>query len=238
MSPSERLCLVEDDPTIRELVAEKLRSQGYQVETFETAEPLLKSGEPSAPADLYILDVLLDGSPKGLELCRKLRELSATLPILILSALSEPADRIEGLKSGADDYLAKPFEMEELLLRVDGMLKRRSWYGSFPKDQSVFTWESNSINFENLEGRRGFDSFVMSQKECMLMKLLIESEGQVVSRDEILNKVWGYDVYPSTRTVDNFILRLRKYFEFEPKNPKHIHSARGLGYKFTAKAKE
>jgi two-component system alkaline phosphatase synthesis response regulator PhoP len=235
---SDRLCLVEDDPTIRELVALKLQSRGYHVESHATAEPVLSTVISGPLADLYILDVLLDGSPSGLKLCRSLRDRSPTLPILILSALSEPADRIEGLKSGADDYLAKPFEMEELLLRVDGMLKRRGWYGSFPKNESVFTWEGNSINFESLEGRRGFDTFLMSQKECMLMKLLIEKENQVITRDEILNKVWGYDVYPSTRTVDNFILRLRKYFETEPKHPKYIHSVRGLGYKFTAKAKE
>lgn len=238
MSGADRLCLVEDDPTIRELVAEKLVSKGYTVDTFEHVEPVLKLIEARHVADLYILDVLLDGAPRGLELCLNLRKLSPVIPILILSALSEPADRIEGLKHGADDYLAKPFEMEELLLRVDGMLKRRSWYGTFPKNESVYTWETNRVDFTSLEGRRGFDSFLMSQKECMLMKLLVEREGQVVSRDEILNKVWGYDVFPSTRTVDNFILRLRKYFEAEPKNPKYIHSVRGLGYKFTSKAKE
>jgi two-component system, OmpR family, alkaline phosphatase synthesis response regulator PhoP len=238
MSEVDRLCLVEDDPTIRELVAKKLTTKGYSVETFDSAEPVLKKIESRQLADLYILDVLLDGAPRGLELCQKLRDLSPVIPILILSALSEPADRIEGLKHGADDYLAKPFEMEELLLRVDGMLKRRSWYGTFPKNESIYTWEANRVDFASLEGRRGFDSFLMSQKECMLMKLLIEKENQVVSRDEILNKVWGYDAFPSTRTVDNFILRLRKYFETEPKQPKYIHSVRGLGYKFTSKAKE
>ncbi len=232
----DRLCLVEDDPTIRELVAERLKSKGYHVEQYATTEDLLK--QTTDLFDLYILDVLINGVPAGLELCRHLRQLAPTLPILILSALSDPSDRIEGLRSGADDYLPKPFEMEELLLRIDGMLKRRSWYGSFPKQGAVFSWENNSIDFEKFEGRHGYDTFVMSQKECMLMKLLVEKESEVVSRDDILNRVWGYDVYPSTRTVDNFILRLRRYFENDPKRPKHIHSVRGLGYKFVSKVKE
>ncbi len=232
----DRLCLVEDDPTIREIVSERLKTKGYQVEVFAEASALLK--QTTNLYDLYVLDVLINGAPVGLELCRHLRSLAPTLPILILSALSDPSDRIEGLKSGADDYLPKPFEMEELLLRVDGMLKRRSWYGSFPQQGAVYSWENNSVNFENFEGRHGYDTFVMSQKECMLLKLLVEKESEVVSRDEILNRVWGYDVYPSTRTVDNFILRLRRYFENDPKRPKYIHSVRGLGYKFSSKAKE
>jgi two-component system, OmpR family, alkaline phosphatase synthesis response regulator PhoP len=234
---SGKLCLVEDDPTISQLVSEKLRSRGYEVELYDGAEPLLQKEDALGLRDLYILDILLKGDVSGLEVCRHLRKLSPTLPILILSALTEPSDRIEGLKCGADDYLPKPFEMEELLLRVDGMLKRRSWYGRLPEDQSIYVWDENSINFLELEGRRGYESFEMSQKECMLMKLLIERENAVVSRDEILDKVWGYNVFPSHRTVDNFIMRLRKYFEKEPRKPKFIHSVRGLGYKFTSKQK-
>jgi two-component system, OmpR family, alkaline phosphatase synthesis response regulator PhoP len=232
-----KLCLVEDDPTISQLVSEKLRSRGYEVELHDHAASLLNKRDAGGLGDLYILDILLKGEASGLDLCKHLRRLSPTLPILILSALTEPSDRIEGLRSGADDYLPKPFEMEELLLRVDGMLKRRSWYKRLPENQSIFVWEDRSINFIELEGRAGYDCFPMSQKECMLMKLLIEHENSVVSRDEILDKVWGYNVFPSQRTVDNFILRLRKVFEKEPRRPKYIHSVRGLGYKFTSKVK-
>lgn len=229
---TSRICLVEDDPTIRELVSKKLIQKGFEVESFEDAESVMARAEKLF--DLYVLDVMLSGESTGLDLCRALRNKQPTLPILILSALSEPSDRIEGLKSGADDYLTKPFEMEELFLRVEGMLKRRSWYSSLPSNSSVFTWDDCAIDFVRFEGRRRDDTFQLSQKECMLMKLLVEKENQVVTRDEILNQVWGYDVFPSTRTVDNFIVRLRKYFD-NPGNPKYFHSIRGLGYKFTKK---
>jgi two-component system, OmpR family, alkaline phosphatase synthesis response regulator PhoP len=228
---SGKVCLIEDDPTIRELVAESLKEKGYVVGTFDRAEPFMLP--ELADWDLYIVDIMLAGQASGLDLCRHLRQLSPTLPILILSALSEPSDRIEGLRQGADDYLAKPFEMEELLLRVDGMLKRRLWYAKLPREMSVFEWDGNQIDFVRFEGRRGKETVQLTQKECMLMKLLIEREGEVVSRDEILNRVWGYDAFPSNRTVDNFILRLRKCFEKVPKEPKYLHSVRGMGYKFT-----
>jgi two-component system, OmpR family, alkaline phosphatase synthesis response regulator PhoP len=227
-----RICLVEDDPTILELVSEKLIQKGYEVDAFESAESVLKVA--SRNWELYVLDIMLAGEKTGLELCLELKRAQPTLPVLILSALSEPGDRIEGLRLGADDYLTKPFEMEELLLRVEGMLKRRSWYSSLPSNHSVFQWDDCSVDFVKFEGRRGDETFYLSQKECMLMKLLVEKENQVVTRDEILNQVWGYDVFPSSRTVDNFILRLRKHFD-NPGNPRYFHSIRGAGYKFTKK---
>lgn len=229
---TERLCLVEDDPTIRELVALKLSKKGYLVDVFECAEEVLQKTQTW---DLYILDVLLNGEATGIELCRSLREKDTSVPILILSALSEPADRIEGLRGGADDYLAKPFEMEELLLRIQGMLRRRSWYARLPVQGASYQWSDCAIDFLRLEGRKGNRAFPMSGKECMLMKLLVEQEGEVISRDAILDKVWGYDVFPSSRTVDNFILRLRKYFEDDSSRPRYIHSVRGMGYRFTSK---
>jgi two-component system alkaline phosphatase synthesis response regulator PhoP len=229
---ANRICLVEDDPTIRELVSKKLIQKGFEVESFEDAESVIARVDNLF--DLYVLDIMLSGEFTGLDLCRKLRNKQPTLPILILSALSDPNNRVEGLKSGADDYLTKPFEMEELLLRVEGMLKRRSWYSSLPSNSSVFVWDDCSIDFVKFEGRRREKTFSLSQKECMLMKLLVEKENQVVTRDEILDQVWGYDVFPSTRTVDNFILRLRKYFD-DPGNPRYFHSIRGVGYKFTKK---
>lgn len=231
---SGAICLVEDDPTIAELVPQHLARRGYVVDVYDRAESVMAA---TKNWDLYIVDILLTGSRSGLDLCRVLRLRSPTVPILILSALSEPADRIEGLKGGADDYLTKPFEIEELMLRVDGMLKRRSWYEVHPEDRSTFEWDGSRVDFSSFEGESRGERFSMSQKECMLLKLLIEKEGGVVTRDEILDRVWGYSVYPSTRTVDNFILKLRKYFEPVPKNPRFIHSVRGVGYKFTSRGK-
>jgi len=234
----DKICLVEDDPTIREIVGEKLKRSGYDVASFDNAEEILKEGPRGLEWDLYIVDIMLRGERNGLDLCRFIRRTHPTVPVLILSAMSEPTDRIEGLKEGADDYLSKPFEMEELLLRVRGMLKRRSWYRELPKDQDEFRWGENRISFVKMEGKAGPHSFALSQKECMLMKLLIERQGDVVTRDEILDRVWGYDDFPSSRTVDNFILKLRKYFESEPSLPKHIHSVRGQGYRFTPELEE
>jgi two-component system, OmpR family, alkaline phosphatase synthesis response regulator PhoP len=224
---SERLCLVEDDPTISLFVAEKLRESGFGVSVFETAEAV-----PPEPFDLYILDWMLPGALSGLQLCEHIRKSSPLVPVLMLSALSEPSHRVEGLRSGADDYLSKPFEMEELLLRVNGMLRRRSWYRSLPTEGAIYVWADCAVDFQKMEGRRGNRTYSLTQKECMLLKLLIENEGEAVSRDTVLERVWGYHVYPSTRTVDNFIMRLRKYFEREPGNPQHLLSVRGLGYRF------
>ncbi len=228
-----RIAIVEDEPTIRELVGERLRTEGFEVDEFDGPHSLEQVRPQWAGFDLFIVDILFHGDRAGLKICAQLREVSPTLPVLILSALSEPLDRIEGLKAGADDYLVKPFEMEELLLRVRGMLKRRSWYAELPDQGSLVSWGKCSIDFVGFEGRRGSNRFALTLKEAMLMKLLIQREGQVVPRDEILDKVWGYDVFPSSRTVDNFIVRLRKYFEEVPSTPKHIHSVRGMGYKFT-----
>ncbi len=227
----DRICLVEDDPAIGEFVSNKLKHSGFEVAAFSTADEVRVKGDRNY--DLYILDWMLPGEMSGLQLCEWIRESSATVPVLILSALSDPGHRVEGLKVGADDYLSKPFEMEELLLRVNGMLRRRSWYGALPAEGSVYKWGGCSIDFERFTGTAEGRSFQLTQKECMLMKLLIENEGRVVSRDVVLDRVWGYHLFPSTRTVDNFVLRLRKYFEKEAGKPEHILSVRGLGYRFT-----
>lgn len=230
-----RLCLVEDDSGIRGLLTRRLEKEGYQVSGFASAEAVLATGEEW---ELYLLDVMLEGEQTGLDLCREIRRRDPYTPVLLLSALADPSDRVEGLKGGADDYLGKPFEMEELLLRLSAMLRRRSWYRAVPERGAVYTWDGREVDFAKMEARVGQKSFPLSQKECMLMKLLIEKEGQVVSRDEILDRVWGYDVYPSSRTVDNFLVRLRKYFEEDTGEPRYLQSVRGTGYRFTRSTKE
>lgn len=228
---NSRICLVEDDPTIRELVGEKLARNGYQVDSFSEAE---KAEKNIPDYDLFILDVMLGGEQSGLELCEEIRKFNPEVPILILSALSEPQDRIEGLRLGADDYLSKPFEMEELLLRVSGMLKRRQWYASRPRKGNVFKWDAGEVDFSSRIVRTSKEKVQLSQKESMILKLLIEKEGETVSRDEILEKVWGYHLFPTNRTVDNFMVRLRKIFESDPSEPEYFHSVRGEGYRFTS----
>jgi len=230
-----RICLLEDDPTIRELVAEKLVQNGYEVDSFSDAESL---SSENIVHDLYILDVMLEGEKSGLQICDEIRKRKPEVPILILSALSEPQDRIEGLKSGADDYLGKPFEMEELLLRVSGMIKRQQWYSLKPQKGDLFAWDEREINFQKLTARNHKAVFQLGQKECMIMKLLIDKEGETVSREEILEKVWGYHVFPSNRTVDNFMVRLRKYFETDPSQPRYLQSVRGTGYRFDSSSEE
>lgn len=228
---SATICLLEDDPTIRELVGEKLLQRGYQVESFSQAEEVVND---LSRFDLFILDVMLEGEQTGLELCAEIRKIKPEVPVLIVSALSEPQDRIEGLRLGADDYLGKPFEMEELLLRVGGMLKRRQWYSLKLPKGNIFKWEAGEVDFGSRMVRTNREKVQLSQKENMILKLLIEREGETVSRDEILEKVWGYHLFPSNRTVDNFMVRLRKIFETDPSEPQYFHSVRGEGYRFTS----
>ncbi len=225
-----RICLIEDDPTIREFVSGKLRSLDHEVEEFASAESV-----PERHWDLYVVDVMLSGEETGLDFCKRIRTQMPTVPVLILSALSEPPQRVEGLRAGADDYLGKPFEMDELVLRVEGMLKRSKWYDRMPSNHTLFEWEDRGVDFARFEAKVKDQTIPLSQKEAMLMKLLVEKEGEVVSRDEILDKVWGYNAFPSTRTVDNFIVKLRKVFEEDTIAPKYIHSIRGMGYKFTSR---
>lgn len=227
-----RICFVEDDPTIQELVSEKLKQNQYQVDCFSQGEELPTD---LSTYDLFILDVLLQGDLTGLQVCGHIRKVLPEVPILILSALSTSQDRIEGLRLGADDYLGKPFEMEELLLRVHGMLKRREFYQTRPSSGDVFRWEAGEIDFSKRRVTTKRETLYLSQKECMILKLLIEKEGKVVSREEILEKVWGYHLFPSNRTVDNFMVRLRKIFEENPSEPQYFESVWGEGYRFTGK---
>ena len=180
---------------------------------------------------VIVFDVML---PKlsGYDVCTAVRKKDTATPILFLTAKNEERDRIEGLKLGADDYLGKPFSLDEFLLRVKALIRRGQ--RSVPQDVTLYTFGNNSINFENYEATINGKDVRLTKKECLLLKLLIEKEGQVVTREEILTKVWGYDTIPSTRTIDNFIVKLRNYFEENPKEPRYILSIHGVGYKFVS----
>jgi two-component system alkaline phosphatase synthesis response regulator PhoP len=223
-----RILLVEDEKNIAESLIFNLEDD-YAVDWAATGEAALTKWRQQT-YDLIILDVML---PKlsGYDVCETIRKKDRQTPILFLTAKNQETDRIEGLKLGGDDYLGKPFSLEEFLLRVKALLRRGARGHS--NELAEYKFNECRINFQNYEAVALGKKIQLTKKECLLMKLLIESEGQAVTREEILTKVWGYDMLPSTRTIDNFIVKLRNHFEADPKNPKHIHSIHGVGYKFT-----
>ena len=224
------ILIVEDEAHLAEALAHNLQFEGYATTVAYDGEEGLRAAQ-SMKFDLIILDIMM---PKmdGLEVCQRIRAAGSRVPILFLTARSSDADRILGLKVGADDYVAKPFLLEELILRIQGIFRRQEWFQSPPEEQDTYTFAGNSINFLTFEASAGDDTIRLTEKECMLMKLFVERQNQVVSREEILERVWGYHFSTSSRTIDNFIVRLRKYFEPNPKEPQMIQSVRGVGYRF------
>lgn len=224
-----RILLVEDEESIRDVVRMNLEMEGYEVVTSGNGRLALDL-IAQQHFDLLLLDVMLP-EMDGFTIAEQVRLTNLEVPILMLTAKDQPQDRITGLKKGADDYLTKPFNLEELLLRVSNLLRRSQRVRG--EAMELFEFGGNVINFENFEATtfRG-ESITLTKKEAMLLKLLVERKNEVVSRHQILQAVWGYDVFPSTRTIDNFILAFRKYFEKDPKEPHFFHSMRGVGYKF------
>ena len=208
-----------------------LELDGYAVTTAITGTEALKTFK-KAHFDLVVLDVMLP-EMDGFDVCEEIRKENTQVAILFLTAKSSGEERIQGLKLGADDYLTKPFNLEELLLRVQILLKRNNALFASTILADVYTFAHNQINFNTFE-IKGVDGQTqeITKREIALLKLLIEKAGTVVSREEILDKVWGTDVYPSSRSIDNYILAFRKYFEIKQKEPQHFHSIRGVGYKF------
>jgi two-component system alkaline phosphatase synthesis response regulator PhoP len=167
--------------------------------------------------------------------CRTLRAQGNNTPVLFLTARGDPADRVRGLEAGGDDYLAKPFHLQEFLLRVRAILRRWDWYrsASATADTAVLRFGGNEVDFRAFRARAwNGETQELTEKEAMILKVLAEHKGEIVSREDLLERVWGYDVFPSTRTVDNFILRLRKRFEHDPANPRHFLTVWGVGYRF------
>ena len=223
-----RILLVEDEENIRDVVKLNLEMEDYEVVACDNGKDAIKNFHEQH-FDLLILDVMLP-EIDGFQICEQIRLTNMEVPIIFLTAKDTAIDRITGLKKGADDYLTKPFNLEELLLRVQNLIKRTS--KSPENTPEVYLFGDNKINFITFEAEGNPGQFNLTKKEAMLLKLLIDRKNEVVSRQQILQSVWGYDVYPSTRTIDNFILSFRKYFEKDPKNPLHFLSVRGVGYKF------
>ena len=223
-----RVLLVEDEENIRETVKLNLEIEGYEVVTAEDGRKAIKYSQ-GQHFDVMIVDVMLP-EIDGFQVVEQIRLTDRETPIIFLTAKDQAADRIQGLKKGADDYLTKPFVFEELHLRVRRLIERTSKNPDVKPD--LFVFGNNKVNFATYEAEGNQGTFTLTKKEAMLLKLLTDRQGEVVSRQQILQSVWGYDVYPSTRTIDNFILSFRKYFEQEPKTPVHFLSVRGVGYKF------
>lgn len=226
------ILLVEDEENLQEALKLNLELEGYEVTgSYDGADALRAFQQEHF--DLIILDVMLP-ELDGITVCETIRLTNTEIPILILSAKNSSADRVIGLKKGADDYLTKPFNLEELLLRVDKLIKKSGQLATRQPLPEVYQFGKNRIDFKALQcsNKKG-ENITLSKKEGMLLKLLIENKNEVVTREKILQAVWGYNVYPTTRTIDNFILNFRKYFEDDSRNPNHFHSVRSVGYKFT-----
>jgi two-component system alkaline phosphatase synthesis response regulator PhoP len=225
--------IVEDESSIREMICLNLELEGYAVLSFSDGRQAMDSLDKLTRSDLVILDVMLP-QVNGLTICEEIRKTSA-VPVLFLSAKGTTSDKIEGLKKGGNDYLAKPFDLEELLLRVKVLT-------DFPKTTEKEVPEKYQIGDKTVDKSSftvtdaiGQSIYAMSKREMDLLLFFIDHEGQVVSRDEILDNVWGKDVFPTSRTIDNFILQFRRIFEEDTKHPKHFHSIRSVGYRFTWK---
>jgi two-component system alkaline phosphatase synthesis response regulator PhoP len=225
----KKILLVEDEVSIAEVIKFNLEDENYFV-VWEKKGRKAVDTFFSERFDLIVLDVMLP-EMNGFDVCETIRLKNDETPILFLTARNDQKDKILGLKLGGDDYLTKPFDLEEFLLRVKNIIKRSS--GKLKKELSEYKFGKNIFIPKTLIVKNEKDETQLSKKEGMLLKLLLEHPNEVISRETILEKVWGFDVYPSTRTIDNFIVKLRKFFENDPKNPKFFHSVRGIGYKFT-----
>ena len=228
---SKHILLVEDEEHLLKTIQLNLELEGYTVSTATNGIEALKEFR-KGEFNLIVLDVMLP-EMNGFDVCEQIRKENTTVPLLFLTAKGSSSDKIQGLKLGADDYLTKPFNLEELLLRVQILLKRGNLQAESKKQLETYSFGGNSINFitYEIEGINGTTQ--LSKKEIALLKLLIERKGEVISREEILDSVWGKDAYPSSRTIDNYILAFRKYFEKNQRDPLHFNSIRGVGYKFT-----
>lgn len=231
VSNKASILLVEDEEHLQDALKLNLELEGYEVTTANDGVAALKAVE-NEYFDLIIMDVMMP-EMDGISTTESIRIRKNEVPILILSAKNTSHDRVLGLKKGADDYLTKPFNLEELLLRVEKLIQKNRKIHDKDSVGDIYIFGKNRIDFKAQEATnfKG-EKIQLSKKENMLLQLLIENQNEVVTREKILQQVWGYNVYPTTRTIDNFILNFRKYFEADSRNPVYFHSARGVGYRF------
>lgn len=224
----KRILLIEDDPAILKGLRISLEEEHYQVLTASDGEDGYQLAQEER-FDLIILDLMLPGK-NGQEICRELRWQGDKTPIIMLTSKKEESDKVLGLELGADDYVTKPFSVRELQARIKALLRR-----SAPEDkidQDSFSFGSVHIDFKRQEATKNGLTIKLSVKEFEILRFFIDHEQEVVQRDLLLNEVWGYDIFPTTRTVDTFILNLRKKIEDDPAHPRHLITIHGAGYKF------
>jgi two-component system, OmpR family, alkaline phosphatase synthesis response regulator PhoP len=231
MASKSNILLVEDEENLHETLKLNLEMEGYEVSSaFNGTEALKKIANEYF--DLIIMDIMLP-EVDGIAVTESVRVNNNEVPILMLSAKNAGSDRVLGLKKGADDYLTKPFNLEELLLRVEKLINKNKKLQEKETVGDTYEFGNNKVDFKAQDAITWNGQHIeLSKKEAMLLKLLIENKGEVVTREKILQVVWGYNVYPTTRTIDNFILSFRKYFEEDSRHPRYFHSVRGVGYKY------
>ena len=232
--PAEKphILLVEDEIHLARGICFNLEQEEYRVSHVESGEEALERLGIDRFA-LIIVDVMLPGMD-GFALCREVRKVESRVPILMLTARSDESDRINGLESGADDYLTKPFSLSEFLLRVKGMLRRSAWYRPEPVEEG-YRFGDNEVFLLSYRAKTAQGEIDLTELEVKMLALFFSSEGEAISRKVLLERVWGYSSETETRTLDNFVVRLRKYFEPDPANPVFFQTVRGVGYRFSRK---
>jgi two-component system, OmpR family, alkaline phosphatase synthesis response regulator PhoP len=225
---TRRILLVEDEVGLVMTLTDRLQAEGFSVDSCTDGERGLEQATEGA-YDLIVLDVMLP-KKSGFDVCRKLRERGVETPVLMLTARSQVVDKVVGLQFGADDYLTKPFDMMELLARIEALLRRAP---SRPS-KTACRFGSIHVDFNTAQVTRDGAPVTLSAREFQLLKYLIEHRGSLVSREELLSQVWGYDATPLTRTVDVHMAWLRQKLETNPKHPEFLLTVRGLGYRFVA----
>ncbi len=225
------LLLVEDEPGIARGLVFNLEEEGFKVTHVETGEEALNRVWDDH-FDLVILDVMLPGI-SGLEVCQKIRRNDSRLPIIMLTARGEEQDRIDGLSTGADDYLTKPFSLDEFMLRIKGMLRRSEWYRPGSGLGRSYRFGDNEVNLKEQKAMTARGEIPLTELEVRMLRTFFQQEGEILSRAELLTAVWGMAPDTETRTLDNFIVRMRKYFETDPSSPVHFLTVRGRGYRFS-----
>lgn len=222
-----KILIIEDDPAISKGLEESLKDQKYQVICEGTGESGYRRAK-SERLDLIILDLILPDKD-GMDICRNLRKEGYDVPILMLTNRRDEMDKVLGFELGADDYVTKPFSLRELSARIKAILRRKSDIG---KEIETFSFGDITLDFRKLEASKSGEQIKLSLREFEVLKYFIRHEGEVITRDMLLDEVWGYETFPTTRTVDNYILMIRKKIEDNPSDPKHILTFHSAGYKF------